>query len=125
MTVTLADPLVVALTSASSKACLVLNPYGSVLQGAASALLSVGVAPVAVPAGNVNPQYFWAQTWGPAAVLADATTQVVGSQAKPGATGAVGVMVGAATADIVQPIGITMMTAASAETRPVFLQIAP
>jgi hypothetical protein len=64
------DTLVEALTT-SSKAGLVLNPYMHVIPspGGAQTGRTVGFAPCDV----ADNSYFWAQTWGEAAVEADGT----------------------------------------------------
>jgi hypothetical protein len=64
------DTLVEALTT-SSKAGLVLNPYMHVIPspGGAQTGRTVGFAPCDV----ADDSYFWAQTWGEAAVEADGT----------------------------------------------------
>lgn len=67
ITVYLADPLVIALTT-SSIASLVYNPWNGVLVApAAAAEVVVGVPQLTVPAST----YFWAKVHGHAAVLSD------------------------------------------------------
>jgi hypothetical protein len=59
----------VATAVAAGPAGLIPCLYNKVLQGNAEAALGAGVAPVAVTTGN----YFWCQTWGPAAVKCSAS----------------------------------------------------
>lgn len=71
--ITLADPIVVALTT-SSKVILQPHPYSGIVVSPASALanLPVGVASSII----TNAQYGWLQTYGPAAVLSGVATSV-------------------------------------------------
>jgi hypothetical protein len=85
LTVTLTDPIVVALTT-SSVVDLVLNPYSGVIVNPASASSApVGGAVHAVTAA----QYGWIQSHGACALLADGTvtvgTSLVASNATAGA----------------------------------------
>lgn len=69
VTLTLAEPIVVAL-STSTQIDLVANPYNNVIVNLASATSApIGVAVIPVTSGN----YGWVQTWGPGVVLNDAT----------------------------------------------------
>ncbi len=85
VTLNLADPIIVALTT-GSKVDAIPNPYSKVIVNPASASgLPVGVAVAATPAAY----YGWVQTRGPANVLADGTvtvgTAVVASNGTAGA----------------------------------------
>ena len=65
------DTIAEALTAAASQVGLVANPYMHVIPspGGAQTGRTVGFAPAEV----ADDSYFWAQTWGEAAVLADGT----------------------------------------------------
>lgn len=71
-----------ALTTATSQAGLVKNPYKDVIVGTAggNAGAVVGVAPTEI----TNDDYFWAQTDGPAAVLAEDPAMVIGDAIEMG-----------------------------------------
>lgn len=124
MTLVLADPIQTALTSAASKATVMFSPWANVVASSATTNLTVGVAPVAVSAGSATvTQYFWAQTWGLAAVTGDASSLAVGS------LGIVSATAGSAALDlaasVTQIVGIPMVAGASTEARPFYLTIAP
>ncbi|WP_428562103.1 MAG: hypothetical protein ACP59X_20525 [Solidesulfovibrio sp. DCME] len=115
---TLAEPLRVALTTAS-KVSLVPSPWGGVAASATEENLPVGVAPCDVPAGH----YFFAQTGGVACCLA-AGTAPVGSMLVPGATaGSVTAM--NASLDIDQPVAGVAFAAAFTDghCQPCFLTL--
>ena len=73
---TLHEPLREAVTTGTTLIGLVKNPYKDVIVGTAAgnAGAVVGVAPTEI----TDNDYFWAQTSGPAAVLAEATAMVIG-----------------------------------------------
>ena len=102
VTITLEDPIQVALTT-SSKVDLVASPFNGVIVNPATATSSpvgVGVYPV------VNAQYGWVQTYGPAAVLSDGGT-TVGLGLAPSASVAGAVKTMAAT---LCQVGYALMT---------------
>ena len=72
-TITLEDPLVVALTT-SSKVVFVKHAYDSIIvsPGGASTGAPVGVASTII----TNAQYGWIQTYGPASVLSGVATSI-------------------------------------------------
>lgn len=115
--VTLEDPLVVALTTAS-KVVFHLNPYS----GCVVAPGTLTAAPVGVPVYPVvNAQYGWMQTHGPASCLLTGTFASAGL--------AVGVLVGGTIGSLAPAIagtnvlGYTMGIGATTEYDAVFLQI--
>lgn len=117
--VTLADPLQVALTTAS-KVVLVKHPYDQVIVSPGGA--STG-APVGVP--NViitNAQFGWLQTFGPAAVLSGVATSISlpGVPVTPSATTAGSVIVATA---ILPTIGWAMQLFTATEYQAVYLTI--
>jgi len=71
------DPLIVAFSTAS-RISLARNPwYGTLAVAVTVSGMPVGLAPISVPATTSTIQYYyWAQTWGPAAVLAGGTLVV-------------------------------------------------
>jgi len=107
VTLTLEDPIQVALTT-SSRVDLVANPYNGVIINPTTATN----APIGVAVYPISIGYFgWIQVGGPAAVLADGTvtvgTSVVASNGTAGA-------VEAATG-VQAPVGIAMEGIASTE----------
>lgn len=83
-TITLYDPLKVAIDATTSDCVLVGNPFKSVTEGSAS-LKPIGVAMVPTT-GTTAECYFWVQTKGPAVCLGAAT---VGVEVATAASGAV------------------------------------
>jgi len=112
---TLYDSLVKAVDTAD-KWTLQQNLYNGCSQMAAGTALPLGVAPVAVTSGD----YFWLQTFGPAAVKAG-TNATAGLSLIAGNTGAV---IPAGTTGKA-PVGVAMQTLTSGEKGMVFLTIAP
>lgn len=116
---TLADPIVIALTTASN-VVLVKHPYDAVIVSPGGA--STG-APVGVSTGIItNAQFGWLQTFGPCAVLAGVATSI----SLPG----VPVTVSAATAGsvivataILPTVGWAMQLFTATEYQMVFLTI--
>ena len=87
----------------------------------------VGATPTAVGAGSSTPQFFWAQTYGPASVLNEATADV-GTQLSvaPNDAGAVGLSAeGGSGTGSYDPIVATMLDLAGLDTEhaAVFLQL--
>lgn len=107
LTVTLVDPIVVALTS-STTTDLVLNPYAAVIVNPATATSNpIGVAVFAIPAE----EYGWIQTKGVASVLADGTVTVgTGVVASNATAGAVEALTG-----VQAPVGIAVTGGATTE----------
>lgn len=115
------DPITVALTTAASKVTFQKNPFADIGVSQAGTLqLAIGVPPVAVPAGDTDPQYFWIQTWGVAPVLDSAST-TAGSAVVSG-PGVGNIVEWTGTAQIV---GTQLVTGASGEYRPKMLTIHP
>ncbi len=114
-TITLDDPIQVALTT-SSTVSVVLNPFNGVILNpttATGAIAGVAVFPI------VNAQYGWIQTKGPVGVLAGGTI-VVGEQ-----VGASTVTAGAieATTGVVADVGVAIQGIVSGDYGPVNLSI--
>lgn len=107
LTLNLADPIQVALTT-SSKIDLVANPYGNVIVNPATATsMPIGVAVAATPIGY----YGWVQTRGVANVLADGTVTVgTGVVASNATAGAVEALTG-----VQAPVGIAVTGIATTE----------
>lgn len=104
ITISLGEPLLVALTT-SSEFTLVHSPFMATVETTTEEALYVGIPPVAVTAAY----YYWSQTKGPAVCL-QSSTPAVGSMLTGSATaGAVAAI--NSTLDIDQPIiGIHMGT---------------
>ena len=117
--VTLEEGIVVALAAASSKVTLIANPWSGLLVGAAALTAhTIGVATSTVPVDN----FFWAQVGGPCSILADgALTVGHGVVRSDNAAGAV--ETSAADTDTLQPIGVCIGTAETAEYAAVHLTI--
>lgn len=112
------DPLHVALTTSSELAIANNIYYDLDIHTTAEEIYSVGVAPTVVTLNN----YFWCQTWGPAAVLNSATADAAGNLMTASATA------GATTAQVgfaYNVIGVQLYKGTSAEFSPVYLQITP
>jgi len=74
--VNLYDPLMIALTG-TVRSHVVKNIWMDPVAAPTSAWgVAAGVNPVAVPAGDSNAVYYWAQTWGACSVLAGEGTGV-------------------------------------------------
>ena len=119
-TLDLSDEIETALTT-NSQVTILKNPWMDVVEAAAGHVHFVcGVPQFAVPAGDTDAQYFWAQTWGVSALEDDAAT-AIGAVLQSGTTaGQVEVGDGAA-----QPIGVQLFTGVATEYYPKFLTIAP
>lgn len=120
-TVNLKDAIITATAVADSKFSLHPNLWSACLiasQAASTSVLPVGVPAISVPAAS----YAWFQVGGAASVLANGTP-ALGSGVIASATtdGAVDVE---AAATVTARVGYMMVTAASAEYRPIFLTIA-
>ena len=75
-TVTLVDPVNVAL-DADATVQMIKNPFCDVIiAGTGDGFLAVGISQVAVSAGDSTPYYFWCQTWGISCATQDDTTAV-------------------------------------------------
>ena len=118
------DTLTEALVAGSSQVGLVANPYMHVIPtpGGAQTARCVGYAPREV-ADNA---YFWVQTWGEAAVLADGTLVIfLPVRVSDGVAGAVEAFANQ-TASEEQVVGFaTNVLAATTEYQFVFLTISP
>jgi hypothetical protein len=93
----------------------------TVVSPTGAAGLNVGVPNIAVPAGDSSAQYYWAQTWGIAAVAHDLTS-AAGDALMSGTTTAGEVQV--ATAQF-QKVGTNLFLAVAGDFCPTFLSIAP
>jgi hypothetical protein len=118
------DTISEALVAGSSQVGLVANPYMHVIPspGGAQTGRTVGFAPAEV----ADDSYFWAQTWGEAAVLADGTLVIFRPvRMSDGTAGAVE-NYASQTASEEQVVGFaTNILAATTEFQFVFLQISP
>ena len=107
--VTLYDPLVVALTTAS-RVDFVANPYNSVIQNPTTATSApVGVAMLATTSGY----YGWIQTGGVGVVKADAGAAVTVGTSVVASNGTAGCVEGEAGAQA--PVGIALTGIATGE----------
>lgn len=117
ITVTLAEPLRVALTTAS-EFTLVSSPGWKVTESASTSLgRPVGIAPVAVTATY----YFWNQIGGICPVLIDASQPAVGTLAGVSDVTAGSVKVLATLS--YQPVGQMIVTGVSGEYQPIRLML--
>jgi hypothetical protein len=115
-TLTLYDPLPVAITAGGNTLTYVASPYLDVILVAGTGML-VG-APLFTPTASY---YFWAQTWGPIGLIS-AGAIVVGDDVLSNDDGTII----ADDAALVQPrVGLAMNTFDTADAGPVFLQICP
>lgn len=113
-TVTLYDPVAVALT-ATSEVTLVPSKYAQLSDVITSTTPIQGVAPCAVSSG----EYFWLQTDGPAAALVN-TTVAYGNLVAPATAGGLTVQAASANAQV---IGIALAAGTTGDTAPVLLQL--
>lgn len=116
LAIILEDPLQVALSTAS-RVDLIPSPYSAVVVSPTTAVgIPVGIAPLAIPASN----YFWAQTRGPVAALADSSVAAVGQ-----AISVSGATAGAITASggTTFAIGIAQEASVSASNTTVYLTL--
>lgn len=118
--INLMDPMYKVATISVSKASLCKNPWDSLLVGPTAALTAppMGVAIVDIPISY----YFWAQTWGPCAVLTTGTI-VAGQNVGwiTGVDGGVGLMSAYTTAKV----GVVLSVNATTEYSLIFLTLAP
>lgn len=115
------DPVAVAF-NADTTATVGKNPWmDPIIMPTTGGGLAVGVSNIAVPAGNTTKQYFWCQTWGPAAVTAGAAN-AIGDALMPDTTTAGETLIATAGNQIV---GIALFTGENAHHGPTFLMIAP
>ncbi len=120
-TVTLKDPLVVAL-GGTAKGTIAKSPWmDTVIMGANGTDLCVGVPQTATLSGATTKRYFWAQTWGVACVSADSASNV--GDALMRATGTAGETLIAVAGD--QVIGVAYTLGVDGAFAQCFLQIAP
>jgi len=114
---TLAEPVKVALAAATSKTCLIPNPYKKVLISAtAQTGMAVGVAPIATAASSFG----WVQTRGMCATRADETLTA-------GLNQTIGTGVAGEVEDVdasgEQIVGVAYQTGVDGERRAVFLTL--
>ena len=114
------DPIVTALTTATT-ATIIQNPYYGTLISTAITEWILGVPPISVTAAY----YYWLQTWGIAPVWCD-TTPSAGFAVELAVTGGRvgGVTVRSAT-DTTPPLGIQLVVGIDTEYKAVFLMIQP
>lgn len=120
ITLTLSDPIVVALVAGTSQCTLLLSPFAELARVAGTTSRPAGVTPLEIPAGNTTTQYFWVQTWGTASGEDDAAI-ADGNGCQNGATAGQFDIVTAAYPSIARQIG----TGVIGEHTPKFLTIAP
>jgi hypothetical protein len=118
---TLHDPVQVAL-GAGATVDIVKNLWADVIPATAGQVhVSVGISQVAVPAGNVVPQYFWCQTWGICPAWHGEATTIGTLITSAAAESEVELRNGAG-----EPIvGISIWKGVDTEYQPIFLTIAP
>ena len=115
--ITLEDPVVTALTSASSKVCLIANPYtGVVINPTTATATPVGVTFYPLTAS----QYGYVISKGATSCLADANTAAVGLGIIPSTTTAGSIAVATATG---ANIGRALQASVSAEARTIFIDL--
>lgn len=118
-TLTLYDELVLQ-PNVTDNWSLHMNLYKNVTEMTAGTAPGIGVVPIAVTSAD----YFWLQTWGPAAVKCAANT--AGASCQVAATGQVGLPIEATTAGSERAIiGNALHTLTASERGLVFLTIAP
>lgn len=120
--ITLYDGLQTAIAS-SAAVFLYPNPYSNVFIGSENLDVPIGVVPCTVTSG----EYFWLQTWGPAAPLHVGATPA-GVALSLGTTGGITAFLVSSTAanNSVMPIGKNSPLAATAgQANPVYLTITP
>ena len=116
LTVTLEDPIRVALAT-SSKVTLLANPYrGVIVSPTTRTGKTVGVAVFPIAAN----EYGWVQSGGPGAVLSDATVAALGEGMSPSTTTA-----GSVTKQVtlLENVGTASILGVSAKVSPVWLVI--
>jgi hypothetical protein len=112
ITIQLAEPIGVALTSATSKASLIYNPFTGIVVATAATKTPAGVPPIAVTALY----YFWSQTCGVGCAL-NTNAVAVGTELAGGAG-----LLAARTAHTDNSYGYTYATAGvTAEYKPIIL----
>lgn len=118
-TLTLYDPLKIA-PNVADKWSIHSNIYSGLTVNTAGTAAPAGVVPVAVTTND----YFWLQTWGPAAVKGSAVA-AAGRAVCAGATGQVQDVCVATTADPRFIVGQSMQVMTASEYGMVFVTIAP
>jgi hypothetical protein len=121
---TLYDPIITALTTAS-EGTILYNPFHSLTVCSAYTDSIIGVPPIPVTADY----YFWLQTWGPCPVLSEGIPAAGSAVVVAVTTGAGGVTTWGAVAggaSCTSPIvGRMLGTGVDTEYRPVYLTIVP
>jgi hypothetical protein len=118
-TVKLYDPIKVAIPVAD-KIGIQANPYSMCVQCTTGLAHNVvGIAPTAVTSGD----YFWLQTWGPAAARGGTLTKA--GLITAAVTGAVAVYIGSTAAEYQPILGEAMMACTASHAGMVYLKIAP
>ena len=122
LTLTLYDPVQVALVASTSEVTLLASPFSSVTHSATEESVPAGIPPIAVTSGY----YLWLQTWGYANCLRGDTADH-GSILRPDSTA--GELSGETATNNVQitmPLcAISACIGVDTEYRPVLLQIMP
>lgn len=118
-TLYLYDPLAVAVT-ASAEYSIVENAYKAVQDSTTGAAeVALGVAPIAATTND----YFWLQTWGPAAIRCQALSK--GEYTCLDDTGGLAINSLASASLGAQAIGVAMQAISAEEYGLIFVQIAP
>jgi hypothetical protein len=115
-TITLYDPLPVALTASTNTVSYVFSPYNNVVLDAGTGQL-VGV-PMITPTASY---YLWVQTWGPCGLTA-AGTIVVGDDVL---TNNAGCVIADNAATVNPRVGLAMNAFDNGDCGPIFLQLCP
>lgn len=113
---TLYDPIVVALTTATSKVCLLKHPADTVSAQASQAAVGIGFAMVAVPASH----YFWALKTGIVGVITGGAYAIGKGIVASAATA--GQVIAATVAGEV-PVGRLIVAGVASECRPAQIDI--
>ena len=117
LTLTLDDPIAVALVASTSEVTLLPNQYnGVIIHATTETGVPVGVAVKAITATY----YGWIQTRGAVGVLCDASISELGSEVAASASTAGSVTVGTGA---LASIGYMLATGVSTEYNPIFLTI--
>ena len=120
ITLTLKDPIRVALVASTSEFTIAHSPYNAVVTTTAEENLCVGVAPIGVTAAY----YFWAQTGGPALAVVAGTPAVGTVLTLSGTAGALGAIATPLDVDVAYQVGIAWGTVGvGGESKPVMLTL--
>lgn len=119
ITITLAEPIRVALVGSTSEWSLIASPWMYAIQATTAAAVPIGVTPIVVTALY----YYWAQTGGVANVFTDGTP-AIGAKVTNGTLVAGSVKAtSAASNEISTIVGYMLETGVDDEYKPVFLTL--